>query len=320
MPPSRTWWPGRGPPTSGRTPPACRMPRASTSSSTRSRPTRRGATPTCRPGARTARPPCALRPPSTSTTSSRFTAPKQISSRSAFGRLSCAPCHSPTGARPGVVDAVTSIPELEDSDLAEQVERSVSRRCGLSLEDLSRLWSVFFQVPYKLSLAYQASVVLIDAEVPPQPALPVRASNLYVMPLPPAGGRRRWSRTPAQVCRSCRRTRSSCAGATCAARRTRVRIGGAEVVPDASQVRDDRDRVVLPAGLPAGVLGGPGDPPPVGWGRRRPSTPARTPNLAPFVLRPKIEGTGPGDGPDFDVSISAPVDGVRTVTVGTEPW
>jgi hypothetical protein len=33
----------------------------------------------------------------------------------------------------------------------------------LNLEELSKLWSVFFQVPYALSVAYEASVVLLDA-------------------------------------------------------------------------------------------------------------------------------------------------------------
>lgn len=32
----------------------------------------------------------------------------------------------------------------------------------LSLEDMSKLWSVFFQTPYHLSLAYLASVVIIE--------------------------------------------------------------------------------------------------------------------------------------------------------------
>jgi len=35
---------------------------------------------------------------------------------------------------------------------------------ALTLDDLSKLWSTFFQVPYALSAAYQAGVVLIDRE------------------------------------------------------------------------------------------------------------------------------------------------------------
>jgi hypothetical protein len=66
--------------------------------------------------------------------------------------------------------------------LAEQVERIKFTPLPLSLEELSKLWSVFFQVPYSLSMAYQATVVLIDSEVAPRAALPVLGRNLYVVP------------------------------------------------------------------------------------------------------------------------------------------
>jgi hypothetical protein len=50
----------------------------------------------------------------------------------------------------------------------------------LGLEELSKLWSVFFQIPYSLSLAYQASVVFIDGREMAEPALPVHSRNVYV--------------------------------------------------------------------------------------------------------------------------------------------
>lgn len=64
--------------------------------------------------------------------------------------------------------------ELAESDLAKQIERIRFSPTPLDLEELSKLWSVFLQVPYALSVAYQASVVLIDADVSAQRALPVR--------------------------------------------------------------------------------------------------------------------------------------------------
>ncbi|HEX7778064.1 MAG TPA: DUF4255 domain-containing protein, partial [Vicinamibacterales bacterium] len=66
--------------------------------------------------------------------------------------------------------------------LAEQVERIKFSALPLSLEELSKLWSVFFQIPYSLSMAYQATVVLIDSDVAPGAALPVLTRNLYVVP------------------------------------------------------------------------------------------------------------------------------------------
>src|SRR5918995_2327310 len=71
---------------------------------------------------------------------------------------------------------------LASSNLADEVELIKFTPSSLSLEELSKLWSVFFQVPYALSVAYQASVVLIEPEVTPQRALPVRERNVYVVP------------------------------------------------------------------------------------------------------------------------------------------
>jgi hypothetical protein len=72
---------------------------------------------------------------------------------------------------------------LITSDLAEQVKMVRFSPLPLNLEELSKLWSVFFQTPYSLSVAYQASVVLIEeAEEPPQAAPPVRDYNLYAVP------------------------------------------------------------------------------------------------------------------------------------------
>ena len=42
----------------------------------------------------------------------------------------------------------------------------------MNLEELSKLWSVFFQTPYALSIAYQASVVLIEPDLEPIDAAP----------------------------------------------------------------------------------------------------------------------------------------------------
>lgn len=70
--------------------------------------------------------------------------------------------------------------DLAGSDLAEQPERVKLTPLALNLEELSKLWSVFFQTPYALSVAYEASVVLIEAEAKLQPALPVRERTVLV--------------------------------------------------------------------------------------------------------------------------------------------
>ena len=59
------------------------------------------------------------------------------------------------------------------SDLPDQVELVRFTPQPLSLDDISKLWSNFYQAPYRLSTTYQASVVLLDADMQVQPALPV---------------------------------------------------------------------------------------------------------------------------------------------------
>ena len=61
-------------------------------------------------------------------------------------------------------DAIASWPVLSGSNLDKAIEQIKLTHLALSLEELSKLWSVFFQTPYALSIAYHASVVLIEAE------------------------------------------------------------------------------------------------------------------------------------------------------------
>ncbi len=71
---------------------------------------------------------------------------------------------------------------LAASNLAEAIELVKFTPLPLSLEELSKLWSVFFQTTYTLSIAYQGTVVLIESDTTPRATLPVRARNLYVVP------------------------------------------------------------------------------------------------------------------------------------------
>lgn len=69
---------------------------------------------------------------------------------------------------------------LADSDLADQAELVKFSPLPLNLEELSKLWSVFFQTPYALSVAYQGSVVLLESGGAPGQAAPVRERRIYV--------------------------------------------------------------------------------------------------------------------------------------------
>lgn len=65
------------------------------------------------------------------------------------------------------------------SDLADQPELVRLSPLPLTVDELSTLWSSFFQAPYRLSVAYEASVVVLTADESPTRALPVRERRLF---------------------------------------------------------------------------------------------------------------------------------------------
>jgi hypothetical protein len=80
-------------------------------------------------------------------------------------------------------DLAQNVAELAGSDLSEAPEAVRFSPVSLTLEELSKLWSVLFQTPYALSAAYQASVVMIEAEETARAALPVRSRGIHVITL-----------------------------------------------------------------------------------------------------------------------------------------
>jgi hypothetical protein len=75
---------------------------------------------------------------------------------------------------------------LVGSNLAEQVETIAVTPIDLNVEEISKIWSVFFQTPYSLSVAYRATVALIDSGDIPTKPLPVRNLQPHVTPYQPA--------------------------------------------------------------------------------------------------------------------------------------
>jgi hypothetical protein len=76
---------------------------------------------------------------------------------------------------------ITRTDFLTGANLDRQVERVRCTLQTLSIEELSKIWTVFFQVTHELSVAYLASVVLIDAEVPVTKALPATTARTTVV-------------------------------------------------------------------------------------------------------------------------------------------
>jgi hypothetical protein len=128
---------------------------------------------------------------------------------------------------------------LATSDLHDAIELVKFTPLPLSLEELSKLWSVFFQTAYTLSVAYQGTVVLIESEDTPQAALPVRERDLYVMPfgqpviegVESEAGADRPILADSTLVISGKRLRGEV---------TKLRVGGLDLTPDPQDVSDTR--------------------------------------------------------------------------------
>jgi hypothetical protein len=202
---------------------------------------------------------------------------------------------------------------LTSSNLADAVELVKFTPLPLSLEELSKLWSVYFQTPYSLSMAYQGTVVLIESEESTRSSLPVQARNIYVVPfrqalietVNSADGEDQFIISISMLIITGKRLRGEV---------TQVRVGGVEVTPAVEDVSDTRISLPLPAGLRAGVQGVQviqprlmGTPPAQHRGVES--------NLAAFVLHPTINRK-PDNSPDITVgtpTISG--DGTRSADV-----
>ena len=65
------------------------------------------------------------------------------------------------------------------SDLAEQPDIVRLTPLPLTMDELSTLWSSFFQTPYRLSVAYEACVVVLTADDTPTRSLPVQTRGIF---------------------------------------------------------------------------------------------------------------------------------------------
>ena len=86
----------------------------------------------------------------------------------------------PVLTRDQINHALTTHPILTPCDLANDVELVKFEELPLTLEELSKLWSVFFQTTYRLSVAYCGHVVLIETDDAFSSPLPVRHRKVYV--------------------------------------------------------------------------------------------------------------------------------------------
>jgi uncharacterized protein DUF4255/IPT/TIG domain-containing protein len=88
---------------------------------------------------------------------------------------------NPIFSREQIRNAITGDTAVGASDLANQFELVKLSPHSMSTEDLFKLWSAF-QTHYRLSVGYDASVVLIERPHRTAAPLPVSEASLYVLP------------------------------------------------------------------------------------------------------------------------------------------
>jgi len=175
---------------------------------------------------------------------------------------------------------------LSASNLADAIETVKFTQLNLSLEELSKIWSVFFQTHYSLSLAYLGTAVIVESEDTPQKALPVRERGIYTILFDQP---RIENIAPVDE-----GTKTITAGSTIiikgkqmAGEVTIIRIGEMELTPSPENLAKDSIKVTLPASLKSGILG-------LAVVHKilmgKPSVPHRgvESNVFPFVLSPTI--------------------------------
>ena len=148
-----------------------------------------------------------------------------------------------------------AVPFLALSNLAEDIELVKFTPTSLSLEELSKLWAVFFQTQYTLSITYQGTVVLIETDDIPSASLPVLERNVYAVPFrmpvveeikldSPAGGPITAANNVVIVGRALKGDA------------VQITFGGSKLPPVVpTSVADTEVRVTLPADLRAGIQG-----------------------------------------------------------------
>jgi Pvc16 N-terminal domain/IPT/TIG domain len=189
-----------------------------------------------------------------------------------------------------IQNTIVANSEIHGSDLAEQIEHVKVTPLVLNLEEITKLWSSFFQSNYRVSTAYEATVVLLDSTETPKPALPVVAPQISATPFSAPV----IQRIDPQVLES-----SPAASFTITGLNLRGDQGAVSVLIDGAPVPVDQTKITnvkIPVAVPPTVTPGvksvqvaKGIVPPSG----PPALPAFKSNVVPFLLAPKITNAPP---------------------------
>jgi hypothetical protein len=174
---------------------------------------------------------------------------------------------------------------LKTSGLAEQADLIRLTPHPLSTEEISKLWTAF-QAKYRPSLAYKASLVLIESELPTRAVLPVRERRVHVLPMQ----RPLIHAVAPQFVQS--GDVLTLQGQSLRGDPTLVRFGATVVEPPTEDVRDRQIAVTVPADLLAGVQAAQVVHP-LDFGTDTEPHRGFESNAVPFMLIPQITTTLP---------------------------
>jgi Pvc16 N-terminal domain len=209
---------------------------------------------------------------------------------------------TPQLPRPRIVQKTQELDFLAGVGLDQEPELVKFTPIPLSLEELSKLWSVFPQTPYVLSIVYIATVVIIESEETPRQALPVKKPLITVLPFRQPVIEQLLSQKPGDTFPA--PNQPIVVGDTLILQgkqllgnaniNTFVRIAGELVAPPVQSVSDTELSVVVPPTAVAGIQG-------VQVVQQlnlgEPATPHSSfeSNIMPFVVRPVITNITPAD-------------------------
>jgi hypothetical protein len=153
---------------------------------------------------------------------------KQLEPQRVLGSVISALHSRPMLTHLQIKSAVQAVEILNGSDLTEEPELVKFTPLALTVEEMHNLWSGFFQSPYVLSTAIQASVVFIEGRETAQESLPVQKFSINAAVLRQPFVERIFQQDNMPI------MQDSCltiAGRNLSGTSTRVRVGKIEIVP-----------------------------------------------------------------------------------------
>jgi uncharacterized protein DUF4255/IPT/TIG domain-containing protein len=216
----------------------------------------------------------------------------------------------PLLTRKMIRDAVQAHSFLATSNLADAVDFVRFSPLSLSLEELSKLWSVFFQTAYVLSAAYRASLVFIEEELTPVTALPVRERQVFVVPFQQPF----IENVDPQIIAS--GAILTIRGQNLRGDETKLKFGDTLVTPASADISNEQIKVALPPALQPGVRTAQviHD---FKFGTTQDHRGFES-NVAPFILQPKITTALPisiAHGGTLTLDLAPPIGRKQSVTL-----